>query len=206
MEICRNEQETFWAGEFGDQYIERNQGDKLLATNLHLFSTIFAKLAPINSMLEFGANIGMNIKAIQLLHPGIECSALEINAKATNELKKMRCAQVYEQALVDFKVDYPRDLVLTKGVLIHLSPAQLEQAYQILYAASQRYICIAEYYNPTPISIPYRNHQEKLFKRDFAGEMLDRFSQLSLVNYGFCYHRDLYFPQDDLTWFVLEKK
>jgi hypothetical protein len=34
--------------------------------------------------------------------------------------------------------------------------------------------------------------------------MLDRFPDLSLVEYGFVYHRDP-FPQDDLTWFLLEK-
>ena len=41
----------------------------------------------------------------------------------------------------------------------------------------------------------------RLFKRDFAGEMLDRFSDLRLVDYGFRYHRDPAHPADDLTWF-----
>ena len=39
--------------------------------------------------------------------------------------------------------------------------------------------------------MPYRGHTARLFKRDFAGEMLDRFSDLRLVDYGFRYHRDL---------------
>jgi spore coat polysaccharide biosynthesis protein SpsF len=26
-----------------------------------------------------------------------------------------------------------------------------------------------------------------------------------LVDYGFAYHRDPAFPQDDITWFLLEK-
>ena len=64
---------------------------------------------------------------------------------------------------------------------------------------------MAEYYNPTPITIPYRGHTEKLFKRDFAGEMMDNFSELSLNDYGFAYHRDTAFPQDDISWFLLEK-
>ena len=34
----KTEQEEFWAGNFGDEYIQRNQGDKLLASNLALFS------------------------------------------------------------------------------------------------------------------------------------------------------------------------
>ena len=40
---------------------------------------------------------------------------------------------------------------------------------------------------------------------NFAGEMLDRFRDLRLVDYGFVYHRDVNFPQDDITWFLMEK-
>ena len=53
--------------------------------------------------------------------------------------------------------------------------------------------------------LPYRGHAGKLFKRDFAGELLERYADLSLVDYGFVYRRDPNFRQDDLTWFLLEK-
>ena len=65
---------------------------------------------------------------------------------------------------------------------------------------------MTEYYNPIPIEVQYRNNSNKLFKRDFAGEMLDKFQDLTLVDYGFCYHRDYNFSKDDSTWFLLEKK
>ena len=74
-----------------------------------------------------------------------------------------------------------------------------------MFQSSHRYICIAEYYNPTPVEVPYRGHQNKMFKRDFAGEMLDKFQDLRLLDYGFVYHRDTQFPQDDVNWFLLEK-
>jgi spore coat polysaccharide biosynthesis protein SpsF len=45
-----------------------------------------------------------------------------------------------------------------------------------------------------------------LFKRDFAGEMMDRYPDLKLLDYGFVYHRDPAFPDDDITWFLMEKK
>ena len=64
---------------------------------------------------------------------------------------------------------------------------------------------VAEYYNPTPQMIPYRGHDDRLFKRDFAGEILDSFPDLSVRDYGFAWRRDPNFPQDDLTWFLLEK-
>ena len=62
-----------------------------------------------------------------------------------------------------------------------------------------------EYYNPTPIEVTYRGHAGKLFKRDFAGATLDKCPDWRWVGYGLVYHRDPDFPQDDLTWFLLEK-
>ena len=35
--------------------------------------------------------------------------------------------------------------------------------------------------------------------------MLDAFPDLRLIDYGFVYHRDPNFPQDDLNWFLMEK-
>ena len=32
-----------------------------------------------------------------------------------------------------------------------------------------------------------RGHSDRLFKRDFAGEMMDRHPQLQLIDYGFAY-------------------
>ncbi len=75
-----------------------------------------------------------------------------------------------------------------------------------MFASASRYILVAEYYNPQPTEIAYRGHSGRLFKRDFAGELMDRFPDLSLVDYGFVYRRDANFPQDDLTWFLMEKK
>ena len=64
---------------------------------------------------------------------------------------------------------------------------------------------IAEYYNPTPVEVTYRGHSRRLFKRDFAGELLSAYDDLQLVDYGFSYHGDPVMPQDDITWFLLEK-
>ncbi len=97
------------------------------------------------------------------------------------------------------------DFTLTKGLLIHINPDHLTRVYDLLYQSSNQYICVIEYYNPTPVEINYRGNQGVLFKRDFAGEILDRFQDLRLVDYGFVYHRDYHFPQDDTNWFLLEK-
>lgn len=36
--------------------------------------------------------------------------------------------------------------------------------------------------------------------------MLDKFSDLELIDYGFIYHRDNNFSLDDMNWFLLQKK
>jgi spore coat polysaccharide biosynthesis protein SpsF len=82
----------------------------------------------------------------------------------------------------------------------------LPAVYDKLVAATGRYLLVAEYYNPSPVAIPYRGHTDRLFKRDFAGEILDRHPNLRLVDYGFAYRRDPDFQQDDITWFLLEKQ
>ncbi len=80
----KTEQEAFWAGNFGTDYIQRNQGDELLASNLNFFSKALNQTRDITSCIEFGANIGMNLKALQLLHPSLVSHAIEINSEAWN--------------------------------------------------------------------------------------------------------------------------
>ncbi|HBR18404.1 MAG TPA: pseudaminic acid biosynthesis-associated methylase [Deltaproteobacteria bacterium] len=205
MENFKTEQEQFWAGDFGSDYAERNKSSQLLSSNIAMFSKIISYTRSVNSVIEFGANIGLNLLAIKQLLPAVELSAIEINQAAVNELKHIKDMNIYHQSILDFSPDHERDFVLIKGVLIHINPDELGRAYDLLYKSSKRYICIAEYYNPTPVGITYRGHKDKLFKRDFAGEMIDRYKDLRLIEYGFIYHRDSNFPQDDITWFLLEK-
>ena len=201
------EQEDFWAGAFGTEYIQRNQGDALLASNLAFFSKALRGAHRIDTCIEFGANIGMNLKALRLLHPSQEQYGIEINADAARELSKViPPSHVYHGSILDFSPQRTWDLVLIKGVMIHMSPDVLTQVYDKLVACSRRYLLVAEYYNPVPIAIPYRGHADRLFKRDFAGEIMDRNPGLQLVDYGFAYRRDPNFPQDDITWFLMEKQ
>jgi pseudaminic acid biosynthesis-associated methylase len=198
-------QEEFWAGEFGDSYSKRNAGDNWIASNLALFSKILARTTDVKSVIEFGANIGLNLRAIHQLLPAAELAGIEINKSAAGELRNWGRAKVLEGSILDAGIGRTWDLALIKGVLIHINPDMLDKVYENLFEAAERYICVAEYYNPTPVTVSYRGHTEKLFKRDFAGEMLDKFPSLNLVDYGFCYRRDKNFRQDDITWFLLEK-
>jgi len=197
-------QEEFWAGEFGNSYISRNEASWLLSSNINFFSQVFSSLDSLPStFLELGANVGMNIKALQQLNADGVYTGIEINNQACIALRETGC-KVVNQSILKAEIPELFDFVFSKGVLIHLDPNQLSNVYKKMYEWSRRFIVIAEYYNPNPIKIDYRGHSDKLFKRDFAGEMMDLYPNLTLRDYGFIYHRGK-FPQDDITWFLLEK-
>ncbi|MDQ7991053.1 MAG: pseudaminic acid biosynthesis-associated methylase [Propionicimonas sp.] len=205
--MYQTEQEEFWAGEFGDQYIARNTGSALVGGNLNLFSRVLSRTSGVSSLIEFGANIGNNLRAIAQLLPDCELAAVEINAAAAQQLAEaLPAVHLHHSSLLEFEPDRSYDVALTKGVLIHINPDALPVVYDKLYAASSRYLVVCEYYSPVPQEIGYRGHDGKLFKRDFAGDLLERHPDLALVDYGFNYRRDPVFPMDDLTWFLLEKR
>jgi spore coat polysaccharide biosynthesis protein SpsF len=202
----RTPQEQLWAGDFGNEYIVRNRDGALLDSNRALFDKILSRTQGVTSAIEFGANIGNNLRALRALVPEVELHSVEINATAAAEIQAWGGATVEIASLLDYVPPRQWDLSFTKGVLIHLPPQALPDIYDKLVAASSRYVMVCEYYNPTPVEVSYRGHEHALFKRDFAGEILDAHPELRLVDYGFTYHRDPQHPLDDSTWFLMEKQ
>ena len=94
--------------------------------------------------------------------------------------------------------------MVLKTVLIHINPKQLDETYKILQKCTRKYLLICEYYSPNPMMVKYRGHKNKLFKRDFAGEIMKN-NSFKLDSYGFVYHKDRIAPQDDINWFLLKK-
>ena len=110
-------QESFWAGQFGNDYIHRNQGAKLLASNLKFFNLCLNRAGKIDSCIEFGANIGMNLKTLQLLYPSALMYGVEINPSAHKELKKLISSNNAKLgSIFDYKSNKSFDLTLSKGV------------------------------------------------------------------------------------------
>ncbi len=190
----------FWKGEFGDDYAKRNVGK--VESNIALFARIMAMTDGVESILELGCGTGQNLTAIRAIMPSVTLIGVEINEGAARQCKT---GEIHNRAILDPELQVTCDMAFTKGVLIHQPPEDLPAVYRRLYQSARRYIVVAEYYNPTPVEVPYRGHAGALWKRDFAGEMMDTFRDLLLVDYGFVYHRAP-FPQDDLTWFLMEKR
>ena len=86
MTQFKTEQETFWAGNFGDEYSRRVGGEGLVAALTALHAQILRRTIGVKSILEFGANIGLNLTALRRLLPTVELSAIEINPVALRTL------------------------------------------------------------------------------------------------------------------------
>lgn len=198
-------QEAFWAGEFGNAYVQRNSSDELLGNKTALFARILKSAGRISSVIEFGANVGLNMLALRILVPAARLAAVEINSSAFDKLRTIPGVEAHLGSFLEFEPTLTSELSFTSGVLIHINPDHLQRAYSTLYQSSQRYVLVVEYYNPTPVTVTYRGQHDRLFKRDWAGDLMDLYPDLLLIDYGFVYHRDPAFPGDDLTWFLMEK-
>lgn len=205
----QTEQEIFWAGKFGDEYYKRNNlSEKELSISLRSWSVItrWMEHKPL-SILEIGCNIGINLMGLSYLFPDAKLDGIEINREAAaiaqNNIGKR--GVIFNDSILAFIPPNKYDLVFTRGVLIHINPEHLTEVYKKMNDLSNQYIVMVEYYNPVPVEVNYRGHSNRLFKRDFAGEMLDLYPSLALQNYGFFYYRDEVMPLDDVNWFLLRK-
>lgn len=199
------EQENFWAGSFGDDYISRNESGALLYSKVAMWSQMLKSANRVKSIKELGCNIGLNLKALHHLNPSYDLSGVEINEIAAHQAKELGIGSITCGTITEPLQEEKVDLTFTAAVLIHINPEKLDQVYQNLVNLSNRYVLVAEYYNPTPTDVVYRGHSERLFKRDFAGDLIDSYG-LNLVDYGFWYKRDNVAQEfGDVSWFLLEK-
>ncbi len=208
--IPETDQLKFWRGEFGNNYTDRNANTQAeIQARVALWSTIMARLvgAPPQSILEVGANIGNNLRALRQL-TSATFLAVEPNEKARQTL--------VDDGVVDAKnvrggfaaaIDLPTasvDLVFTSGVLIHIHPDDLAVSCAEIHRVCRRYLCCVEYFADKPEELSYRGHSERLFKRDFGAMWLDNHDDLQVVDYGFVWK-----PMtglDNLTWWLFEKR
>lgn len=202
-----NAQEAFWAGEFGDAYTERNRGR--VEANKWFFGPILGPLIPpVRSVIEMGCGAGENLAAIQQIDASIARAGVEINASAAAIAGAFGTVVIGSFLHIPVRDlvcgRYKSDLVLTKGVLIHVAEEDLQLAYDVLYMSAKRYILVAEYYSKTPREIEYRGHAGRLWTRDFGGELLDKFHDLRLIECVF--HYDRLTGQDNLTHWLLERR
>jgi pseudaminic acid biosynthesis-associated methylase len=189
-----------WVGEFGNAYIERN-GDKTIQSRAAMWRRILRDITP-GTILEVGANIGLNIRALQKV-TGARLLAVEPNNAARRVLKTVTDDAYDGTADKLWLANDTVNLVATCGVLIHIHPDDLADACAEMYRVSNRYIVCIEYFSDKPEEIEYRGQSGMLWKRDFGSFWMEQHPDLKLLDYGFFWKRAT--GLDNLTWWLWEK-
>lgn len=206
MSEFKTEQEAFWAGDFCTEYMARNASAELHRSNVFFWRRVLQSLPRPGSIAELGCNIAMNLQALKEIDGRFDLTGFEINQLACEKARASGVAAIENRTIIEpLASEKTYDLTFTRGVLIHIQPESLTDVYDNLVRLSNKYVLVGEYYNPSPVTVNYRGHEDRLFKRDFAGELMDR-HDLQLIDYGFVYCRDNYAPQDDVTWFLMAKR
>lgn len=202
-----NEQENFWTNSIARDYMQANASFDV-SLGIEAWKKMMSKidLTDLNSFLECGCNIGRNLNSLKNLVPNASAAVIEINLEALEiALRNYQVAEAFHGSIKDADLSRKFDLVFTSGVLIHINPDDLLATMSKIYNFSNRYILIVEYFNRTPVSIEYRGQPDKLFKRDFGREFLEKFN-VKIVDYGFLWghiYDDAGF--DDITYWLFEK-
>lgn len=193
-----------WASKFGDEYTKRQKED--LDNRAYLFSDALKMVfSDIDSVCEFGANVGENIKVLQTLFEfrtkwlkGKKMptfSAIEINRNCCEKLSDIiGMEKIYFQS-VEKPIKEKYDLVFTRGLLIHLDKKTLDSAIKNLYDSSNKYILICEYHSPERRMIPYRGNKDMLFTDDYFKPFLQLGCQIIDCGFDYKYH---------ITWMLME--
>jgi pseudaminic acid biosynthesis-associated methylase len=199
-----------WTGDFGDEYAERNAfAEWRLIPGVEAFRRMLSG-REVDSVLEVGCNVGLNLIFINALFDGrVKLYGVEPNPKAYQTLRRqpqITLAGAWNcDAFCLPMADTSVDLAFTAGVLIHIAPAELDQATDEIVRVAKRYVLCAEYFSHTPVEAPYRNRMGLLFKRDFGAFYLDRYPQLRCIDYGFLWQRE-YASWGNVNWWLFEKK
>ena len=185
-------QRKTWEEEFGVGYLERNVYDpKDLNTfyqNRYGYSkdqlnNEFLRNIPKDAkILEVGTNIGNQLFHLQsqgftnLYGIEIQDRAINYSKHRTDNLNIIKG----DALNIPFKDNF-FDLVFTHGVLIHISPDNINQAISEIYRVSNKFIWGLEYYAPTYTDLEYHGQKNIMWKTDFCKLYEDTFSDLKLI-------------------------
>jgi pseudaminic acid biosynthesis-associated methylase len=189
-----------WTGDFGNDYTKR-QADTVNA-RLQMWRMVLPR--HVESILEVGANAGLNLEAIASFSTA-DLYATEPNDLARQQLNESGlCAQVTNDQADNLRMaDNSVDLVFTSGVLIHIPPADLTASLEEIHRVARRWIICAEYFAPQEEMIPYRGHDNALWRRDYGSLYLDQFPDLRCISCMFAWKRQT--GLDNLTIWTFEK-
>ncbi len=202
-----------WAGEFGREYTDRNTLSLEELNNLtkkhygitrrELNYEFIGQLDRNIRILEVACNIGNELYCLQKM--GFkEIYGIELQPYAV-ELSKQRLKFINIIQGTAFDIPFKDcffDLVFTAGLLIHISPNDINRILKEIHRCTNRYIWGFEYYADVYTNVEYHGHDDLLWKTDFVKLYLDTFDDLKLIKEK----KYKYFENDNVdSIFLLEK-
>ena len=210
----QNEQENFWKGSFGNQFIKRNTFEthkkfnnfyiKRYGCSRDFINNFFLKKINLEKpVLEVGCNIGNQLNALSRI--GFKnLYGIDINNESLTIVKKNTNLNIIKSSgfNIPFKDSF-FNIVFTSFVLIHIHPKNLKKIMAEIYRVSNNYIYGLEYYNNDLIEINYRNYKNKAWKGDYCKLYLKTFKKLKLVKERIYQNKDNLEDYDKI--FLLKK-
>jgi len=198
----------WWQTDGGSEYMKRNAPSELdiVKRIRSLYSALIGPLEVFGTIpqtiLEVGCGPGANLVALSELLPETAISAVEPNGEA-RQIALNRCTKVTICEGSTEKLDWPDssfDLVMTAGVLIHVSPDKLKDSMSEIARVTKKYVLCIEYFAPQ--SEPVMYHGDVRLWRNNFGKLYQDLG-LNLVDYGFFVKEIDGF--DNCVWWLLEK-
>ncbi len=208
-------QERAWSGKHGFQYVLAHLTENWKGTRVPYWKMILDIIPEINTVCEFGCNIGANLKAIKYLKNNINLTGIEINPAACDVLAGENIATVHKASITDASLSNQFDLVFSRGVLIHLNPDELENTLRNMEYHSRRYVLIYEIFSPSQhhledySAIVERSTGEKSggyqFWRDFSGDFARMYPSWTKVAHGVETRIGANPKHGDICWTIFER-
>lgn len=161
--------ENFWAGQFGDEYHTRNrvQWESKVPFYRQILQRTQAK-----SALEVGCGPAWNLRALQQARPGMALAGCDVNARAIDEAERNVPEGDFRIARAAFLLPFFHanqfDLVMTSGVLIHVSPDDLAEVMSNIVTIASEYVLAIEYASQIEEEVDYRGYTGKLWRRPYG--------------------------------------
>lgn len=133
-------------------------------------------------VLEVGCNVGNQLRMLQNMGFS-NLYGIELQQYAVEKAKSLTKGINIIQGVGDdipFKDGY-FDMVFTSGVLIHISPDNINRVLDEIYRCTNEYIWGLEYFADDYTEVKYRGNNDLLWKTNFSKLYLDRYPGLELV-------------------------
>lgn len=146
-------------------------------------------------VLEVGCNVGVQLEILRIANEGLESYGVEPMAYALAKARELRPDMHFlpgSASDLPFKNDY-FDVVMTNGVLIHISPDDIPDAVAEICRCSKRFIFLHEYFSDEPVEVRYRSASALLWKMDYMKSYLTLLPNLRCVEVRYLHYPD---PED----------